>query len=382
MSSVTKIFEETIATDHKVITEELSKSVLKKYGVKVPGYTLVNSTKEATKAAKRLGYPLVMKVVSPQILHKTDVGGVKVGLQNEKDVKKAFNDMYKRLSKKKGVQLKGILLEKMVPQGGELIVGLQNEPQFGPVIMVGLGGVLTEIFKDVAFRMLAISLSDAKSMLNELKGSEILKGFRGSKPIDINMLAKALVGIGKLGVDNAGHFDSIDFNPIVVYPKSYFVVDAKILLRKEYKKNAISKAKPDAMYMEQFFTPKSVALVGASATPGKIGNSVLNALGKQDYKGKVYPINPKQKSILGIKCYPSLDAIHAKIDLVVVCIDLAECGPIMKICAKKGIHTVVLVSGVGKEFGGERADYEAEVKRLALKHKIRLIDPRFFGLFK
>src|SRR3989304_6432600 len=92
------------------------------------------------------------------------------------------------------------------------------------------------------------------------------------------MLAKALVGIGKLGVDNAGHFDSIDFNPIVVYPQSYYVVDAKILLRKEYKKNAISKAKPDAMYMEKFFTPKSVALVGASATPGKIGNSVLDAL--------------------------------------------------------------------------------------------------------
>jgi len=195
------------------------------------------------------------------------------------------------------------------------------------------------------------------------------------------MLAKALVGIGKLGVDNAGHFDSIDFNPIVVYPKSYFVVDAKILLRKEYKKNAISKAKPDAMYMEKFFTPKSVALVGASATPGKIGNSVLDALGKQDYKGKVYPINPKQKSILGIKCYPSLDAIHAKIDLVVVCIDLAECGPIMKICAKKGIHNVVIVSGGGKELGGNRAAMEAEVKELSLKHKIRVVGPNCIGMF-
>src|SRR5574338_1135662 len=105
MSSVTKIFEQKIATDHKVITEELSKSVLKRYGVKVPGYALVNSSKEATKAAKRLVYPLVMKVVSPQILHKTDVGGVKVGLQNEKDVKKAFLEMYPRLSKKKGVHV-------------------------------------------------------------------------------------------------------------------------------------------------------------------------------------------------------------------------------------------------------------------------------------
>ena len=381
MNSVTQIFDETIKTDHKVITEELAKSILKNYKIKVPGYALVKSSEEAVKAAKKLGFPLVMKVVSPQILHKTDVGGVKVGIDNVNDVKKTFNDMYGRLSKKKGVDVKGILLEQMVPKGVELIVGLQNDSQFGPVIMVGLGGVLTEIFKDVAFRMLPISLSDAKSMLNELKGSKMLKGFRGSKPIDINMIAKALVNIGKLGVDNAGHFDSIDFNPVIVYPKSYCVVDAKILLRKEYKKNSISKAKPNKESMEKFFTPKSVALVGASATPGKIGNSVLDALGKQDYKGKVYPINPKQKSILGIKCYPSLDAIPAKVDLVVVCIDLAACGPIMKTCAKKGIHNVVIVSGGGKELGGDRAAMEAEVKELSLKHKIRVVGPNCIGMF-
>ena len=381
MSSVTKIFEETIATDHKVITEELSKSVLKKYGVKVPGYALVNSTKETTKAARKLGYPLVMKVVSPQILHKTDVGGVKVGLQNEKEVKRSFNDMYKRLSKKKGVQLKGILLEKMVPQGVELIVGLQNDPQFGPVIMVGLGGVLTEIFKDVAFRMLPITVADAKSMLQELKGAKILQGFRGSKPIDQNMLAKALVQIGKLGVDNAGYFDSIDFNPIVVYPKSYYVVDAKILLRKEFKQNAISTAQPNADFMEKFFTPQSVALVGASATLGKIGNSVLDSMAKHDYKGKVYPINPKADEILGIKCYPSLEAIQDPIDLVVVCVDLSVTPPVLEACAKKDIHSVVIVSGGGKELGGERAAMEAEIKRLSEQHKIRIIGPNCIGMF-
>ncbi|MEE9535439.1 MAG: acetate--CoA ligase family protein, partial [Nitrosopumilaceae archaeon] len=351
MSSTIQVFEDTIKTDHKVITEEESKTILKRYGISVPPYALVKSADEAAKAAKKIGFPLVMKVVSPQILHKTDVGGVKVGIDNVQDVKKTFTDMYGRLSKKKGVHVKGILLEKMVPKGVELIVGLQNDPQFGPVIMAGLGGVLTEVFRDVAFRMLPITTSDAKSMLNELKGSKILKGFRGSKPIDINMIAKALVKIGKLGVDNANFFDSIDFNPIIAYPKSYYVVDAKILLGKEVKKNAVSKAKPNAQHMEKFFTPKSVALVGASATPGKIGNSVLDALGKQDYKGKVYPINPKQKSILGIKCYPTLDAIPAKVDLVVVCIDLAACGPIMKTCAKKGIHNVVIVSGGGKELG-------------------------------
>ena len=382
MSSVKNTFEEIIKTDHKVITEESSKGILKKYGVKVPGFALAKSADEAAKQAKKLGFPLVMKVVSPQILHKTDVGGVKVGIDNVSDVKKTFNDMYGRLSKKKGVDVKGILLEKMVPKGGvELIVGIQNDPQFGPMIMAGLGGVMTEVFKDVAFRMLPITISDAKSMLNELKGSKLLKGFRGSAPIDTNMVAKALVQIGKIGVENADYINSIDFNPVIVYPKSYFVVDAKIILNKELRKNSISKAKPIITSMESFFTPKSVALIGASATPGKIGNSVLDALGKQDYKGKVYPINPKQKSILGIKCYPSLESIKAKVDLVVVCVDLSACGAIMKTCAKKGIHSVVIVSGGGKELGGDRAAMEAEVKELSLKHKIRVIGPNCIGMF-
>lgn len=381
MNSVEKVFAETIKTDHKVITEELSKSILKSYGIKVPGYALVKSADEAAKAAKKLGFPLVMKVVSPQILHKTDVGGVKVGLDNVNDVKKTFNEMYKRLSKKKGVDVKGILLEKMVPKGVELIVGLQNDPQFGPVIMVGVGGVLTEIFRDVAFRMLPITTSDAKSMLDELKGSKLLKGFRGSDPIDLNMMTKALVQIGKLGVDNAKYFDSIDFNPVVVYPKSYAVVDAKIILRKEIKKDAISKVKPNAEHMELFFTPQSVALVGASSTPGKIGNSVLDSLAKHDYKGKVFPINPKQQEILGLKCYPSISAIPEKVDLVVVCVDLSVTPPVLEECAKKGIHNVVIVSGGGKELGGERAAYEAEVKRLSEKHKIRIIGPNCIGMF-
>ena len=381
MNIITKIFDDTIKTDHKVITEEAAKSILKKYKISVPGFSLVNSSQQAAKDAKKLGFPLVMKVVSPQILHKTDVGGVKVGIDNVADVKKIFNDMHGRFSKKKDVDVKGILLEKMVPKGVELIVGIQNDPQFGPVIMVGLGGVLTEIFKDVAFRMLPITTADAKSMLNELKGFQILKGFRGSKPVDLNMLAKALVQIGKIGVDNADYINSINFNPIVVYPKSYKVVDAKIILNKEIKKNSISKAKPNTEYMEKFFTPKSVALVGASAKPGKIGNSVLDALGKHGFNGKVYPINPKEESILGIKCYPSLDVIHAKVDLVVVCVNLSVTVPIMKTCAKKGIHNVVIISGNGKELGGDRARLEAEIKELSLKHKIRVIGPNCIGMF-
>lgn len=377
-----KIFDETMKTDHKVITEDVSKSILKSYGVKVPPYALAKTAAEAVKASKKIGFPLVMKIVSPQILHKTDAGGVKVGVANAKEVKTVFNQILKNVKKyDKKAEIKGVLLEKMVPKGVEMIVGLQVDPQFGPVIMAGLGGVMTEVFKDVAWRMLPITLSDAKSMIEELKSSKLFKGFRGSAPIDLNMLAQALVQIGKIGVDNASHVNSIDFNPIVVYPKSYFVVDAKIILAKEVNQNAISKAKPNAEFMEKFFTPQSVALVGASATPGKVGNSVLDSLAKHDYKGKVYPINPKAEEILGVKCYPAVDAVPDAVDLVVVCVDLSVTAPVLEQCAKKGVHNVVIVSGGGKELGGERAAYEAQVKELSEKHKIRIIGPNCIGMF-
>lgn len=382
MKSTQKIFDETMKTDHKVITEDVSKSILKAYGVKVPPYALAKTAKDAVKASKKIGFPLVMKIVSPQILHKTDAGGVKVGVANAKEVKKTFDTIIKNVKKyDKKAEIKGVLLEKMVPKGVEMIVGLQVDPQFGPVIMAGLGGVMTEVFKDVAWRMLPITTADAKSMIDELKSSKLFKGFRGSAPIDLNMLAKALVQIGKIGVDNASHVNSIDFNPIVVYPKSYFVVDAKIILAKEVNSNAISKATPNAEFMEKFFTPSSVALVGASATPGKVGNSVLDSLAKHDYKGTVYPINPKAEEILGVKCYPSIEAIPGNVDLVVVCVDLSVTPPVLEQCAKKGIHNVVIVSGGGKELGGERAAYEAQVKELSEKHKIRIIGPNCIGMF-
>ncbi|MEP0826528.1 MAG: acetate--CoA ligase family protein, partial [Nitrososphaera sp.] len=145
------------------MTEELAKQVLTEYGVKVPRYALVKSADEAAKEAQAVGYPLVAKIVSPQILHKTDVKGVKVGLKDESAVKEAFNDMHGRLSSQYNV--KGVLLEKMAAPGGiELIVGLQNDPQFGPVIMAGIGGIYTEVFKDVSFRVLPITNEDAISM--------------------------------------------------------------------------------------------------------------------------------------------------------------------------------------------------------------------------
>ncbi|HEX9677914.1 3-hydroxypropionate--CoA ligase [Nitrososphaera sp.] len=377
---VQNIFDGVFSTKEKVITEELAKQVLTEYGVKVPPYALVKSEADAEARSKQIGFPLVAKIVSPQILHKTDVKGVKVGLQNEAQVKEAFADMHGRLSSQYSV--KGVLLEKMVPQGAELIVGLQNDPQFGPIIMAGIGGIYTEVFKDVAFRVLPITKEDALSMIEELKGKKILEGFRGAAPVDKNMIADALVSIGNLGTDMATFYESIDFNPVIFYEKSYYVVDAKIILRQNADPNAISRAQPDSSFMDLFFNAKSIALIGASPEAGKVGNSVLESMVKHDYKGKVYPVNAKgYPEIMGIKAYKSLDDIADPVELVVVTVDLKFVPELLKSAAKKNIHNFVVISGGGKELGGERAAIEAEVKRLSSELKIRIIGPNCIGMF-
>ena len=379
-SNIKSIFEDAFKNKTKVITEEKAKDILISYDIKVPRFALVKDIENAVKEANSIGYPLVAKIVSPQILHKTDVGGVKIDLKNEEDVRSAFNDMYERLSKEYDV--KGILLEKMVPKGVEMIVGLQNDAQFGPVIMVGLGGIFTELFKDVSFRVLPITESDALEMIEELQGKMLLKGYRGSSPINMDILCKALVNIGKLGYDNSAYYDSVDFNPIIVYPDSYYVADAKILLSDNPKYDVISNAQPNSKYMDLFFNAKSVALIGASPEVGKVGNSVLESLVKHDYKGKVFPVNAKGYSeIMGIKAYKNLDEITEPIDVVVVTVDLKFVPDLLKVCGQKGIHNVVIISGGGKELGGERANIEQQIKNISSKLNIRIIGPNCIGMF-
>ena len=380
---VQKIFNDLIYSGKdKVITEEFAKRILTEYEVRVPSYALVTNADEAVKRARELGFPLVGKIVSPQILHKTDVKGVKVGLNSELEVREAFDDMYYRLSKQYSIN--GVLLEKMVPSGFELIVGLQNDQQFGPVIMVGLGGIYTEIFKDVTFRVLPITKDDAIEMIEGLKGKQILKGFRGSQPVNIDMLSKALVNIANLGNDMAAYYESIDFNPVIVYPNDYYVVDAKVILREKPNPEAISTAEPDSSFMDRFFNAKSVALIGASPEAGKIGNSVLESLARHEYKGKVFPVNAKgYPEIMGIKAYRSLDDISSDepIDLVVVTVDLKFVPDLLKSCGRRGIHNMVIISGGGKELGGERAAIEQQIKELSSQLKIRIIGPNCIGMF-
>ena len=355
-------------------------NIISKYGFVVPHAEIAKNADEAAKIAKDIRFPVVMKIVSPDIVHKTDVGGVRLNLYSEEEVKETFSQIKKQVEEKKPeAKIEGIKVEKMCRKGVEIIIGLNNNDQFGPVIMFGLGGVFTEVLHDVSFRVLPITEVDAKNMIEEIKGHKILEGYRGQLPVSKGMLVNLLMKANKMGLDFSDKLGSVDFNPIIVWENQHRVLDIKSLLSDE--KQIVEESNPNTSHLEKFFNASSVALIGASATPGKIGNAVLDSLVNHEYKGKIYPVNPKRDTIMGLKTFNSLDEISHPVDLVVVTVGLSLVQNIVQECAKKSIHNMIIISGGGKELGGENRAIEAKIAQLAKKNDVRIIGPNCIGIF-
>jgi 3-hydroxypropionyl-CoA synthetase (ADP-forming) len=352
----------------------------RKYGFIAPRSGFATNADEAASLAARLGFPVVLKIASPDILHKTDVGGVELGLDSEDDVRATFSRIMSSIREKvPQARIEGISVEEMCKEGVEIIIGLNNDEQFGPVIMFGLGGIFTEVLHDVSFRVLPITRDDARGMIQEIRGRPILEGYRGQLPVSEETLVELLLKAGRMGLDLADRLESVDFNPIVVWEDQHRVLDVKILLGPE--RVAITESEPDTSYLDAFFKAKSVALIGASATPGKIGNAVLDSLAKHEYKGQVYPINPGREEMTGLRAYPSLSSVPGAVDLVVVTVALSMVPDVIRECAAKDVHNMVIVSGGGKELGGRSRELEATIKGLAKENDLRIIGCNCIGIF-
>lgn len=354
--------------------------IYEEYGFVAPRGGIATSADEAADLAASIGSPVALKIVSPDILHKTDVGGVELGLDSEESVRAAFSRIMDNVGKKMPqAKITGISVEEMCEKGVEIIIGLNNDGQFGPVVMFGLGGIFTEVLNDVSFRVLPITPQDAQNMIQEIKGRPLLEGFRGQSPVSRELLVDLLMKANHMGLDLADRLDSVDFNPIVVWEDQHRVLDAKVLLRSEKASRATAEA--NIAHLNTFFKARAVALVGASATPGKIGNSVLESLAQYEFEGKVYPINPKRKEIMGLPAYPNLASAPDDTDLVVAAVDLYLVPDLIKEAAAKNVHNLIIVSGGGKELGGEREDLEFRIKEQAAQLGVRIIGPNCIGVF-
>jgi 3-hydroxypropionyl-CoA synthetase (ADP-forming) len=354
---------------------------LGQYGFEAPRSGIATSAGDAARLASEIGYPVAMKVSSPDILHKTDIGGVVLNVRSGDEAQQGFDRIVAAArAAQPEARIDGVEVQEMVTQGVEIIIGLLDDAQFGPVIMLGLGGVLTEVLKDVSFRVLPIDRSDAREMLRELKGAGLLQGYRGQPRVSEEMLVDLLLNAGRMGMDHAGALESVDLNPVVVWGDQHRVLDAKVIWHPEPKPAPVAVlARTD--HLAQFFKGQSVAVVGASATPGKIGYCVLDSLVNYDYKGRVYPINPGREEILGAKCYSSLGAIPDKLDVVVVAVGLSGVPKLIDECAALGVHNMVIVSGGGKELGGEMVGLEQRIRQAALANEVRIVGPNCIGVF-
>jgi acyl-CoA synthetase (NDP forming) len=224
------IVEQARAEGRTILTEIEAKQMLEDAGVPVSPARLAKTKDEAVAAADQLGYPIVLKIVSPQITHKSDVGGVALGLPSKDDVGAAFERII--ASAKQHVPdatIDGVAVQRMEKPGTEVIVGVTKDPQFGPVLMFGLGGVLVEVLKDVAFRIIPIEDRDARQMIEEIKGYPLLQGYRGSDPADIGKLRELLLKVSVF-VESHPEVAELDLNPVFAYKDGAIAVDARIVL--------------------------------------------------------------------------------------------------------------------------------------------------------
>ncbi len=232
MNTGAGLIEAARAQRRSALDEIAGKQLLAAFGIKTPKSTLVQGPGDVHDALKSIGLPVVVKVVSPDILHKSDAGGVKVNLKTPAEVEQAIAAM-QAMPQIMAAHVDGYLLEEMAPPGQEMVIGGVNDPQFGPLVMVGLGGIFVEVLADVAFRICPITRLDAKEMLAELKGAAILRGARGGKPVSQDAIVDALLKIGGEGgllMRHANDFTEADINPLIVSETDAIAVDARFIL--------------------------------------------------------------------------------------------------------------------------------------------------------
>jgi len=235
-----KIMEDVIADGRTTFTEYEGKMMFSKYGIPIKGMAKATTADEAAAEAKKLGFPVVMKILSPDIMHKTDVGGVKVGIKTEEDAKKAFNEIMESVkAKKPEARIHGVLLEKMAAFKYECLIGCKKDPLFGPVIVFGMGGVTVELYKDTNIALPPIDMNEADRLIDGTKISKLLRGYRGMPACDVEGLKRLLVQFSKMIMDFP-QMSEVDINPLAVSYEEFLVLDAKIVLDK----NLIGKEVP------------------------------------------------------------------------------------------------------------------------------------------
>ena len=358
-----------------LLSEPEGYALLAAHAIPHPGYHVARTADEAVTAAESLGYPVVMKVISPDIVHKSDAGGVVTGIHTAPEARHAFDQITRNiLSYKPDAQIRGILVEQQALPGLELIVGGRTDPTFGKVITIGLGGTLVELLRDVSIRILPVDTDEIDAMIAELKGYPLLAGYRNEPARDIPALIRIIGSLAGMFLENPA-LEEFDINPLILYTQGACAVDARI-----YRNDVKT---PDPVVAAREMPPTlldihSIAIVGASSDPGKIGYAICRNL--LPFPGRVYPVNPRGGTILGKTVYPSLAAIPDTVDLAVIAIPPGGVPAVIDEAGEKKIPLSLIITSGFRESGAAGRELEERILASAHESGMRIIGPNCLGL--
>jgi acetyl coenzyme A synthetase (ADP forming)-like protein len=379
-AKVRQVLDAVKAAGRDALTAPEGKLVCDAYGITVPQEGVAASAAEAQKLASAMGFPVVMKIVSPDILHKTEAGGVLVGVKDAAEAAKGYDTILANAKKYKAdARIVGVQVQQMLRGGQEVIIGAVTDGSFGKLVAFGLGGVLVEVLKDITFRLAPATREDALSMLDGIQAAEMLKGVRGGDPVDREALARLIVNVSEL-VSDFPEISEMDLNPVFASKTSAIAADVRIVV--DFAPKEARYRPPEDQVrtaMNRIMQPKSVAVIGASAEDGKIGNSVMKNLINGGYKGNIYPIHPKAGEILGYKAYASVKDVPGEIDTAVFAIPAKFVAAALTECGEKKIAGAVLIPSGFAETGEH--EMQEQLVAIGRKYNIRLMGPNIYGFY-
>jgi len=358
----------------ELLTEDEGYRLLAGFGIPVPVYEVVTTADAAARAAGRIGFPVVMKVISPQVVHKSDVGGVIRHITTEAGVREAFEQISENIATQlPDAQVEGIIIESELPSGLELFIGGKTDPAFGRVLSFGLGGTGIEIFRDFALRVLPAGKDELAAMVREIRGYPLIAGYRNSPPLDEEVLIRCLEGAVALFGEDQG-IDEFDINPLILYETGACAVDARI-----YRSPGPGKRPRERQEFDfSLLSPESIAVIGASADPGKIGYAVFRNL--LTFPGRLYPVNPAHDFVQGKKAFASVSEIPERADLAVIAVPARIVPGILKELGVRGTRLAIIISSGFRETGTEGEELEKEILEHARTYGIRIIGPNCLGV--
>jgi acyl-CoA synthetase (NDP forming) len=367
---------QTAADRRQALNEHEAKALIRRYGIPTVAETVVPDAETALTAASGIGFPLVVKALGRTILHKTESGLVHLNLTTPQALAAALEDIRERA----GDELEGFLLQPHVPGRRELVTGMFRDPQFGPLVMFGLGGVLTEVLSDVAFRLAPLSTADAQDMLDEIRARDILRPFRGEAAVDRNRLIEILLAVSRVALERED-IAEIDINPLVVTPDGRMqAVDALVRTAEKQPaaKPTLRPVAPDAI--RSLFYPRSIAFIGASSTIGKWGHMLITNTIAGGYKGGVHPVNPRGGTIAGRTVYPSISDLPEGVDLAVVTVPAEKVEDLVSELKRKNILNMLLITSGFGEAGPVGRELETDLVAAARKAGILILGPNTMGI--